>query len=92
MRINSRGTSEQIVCKVWPKNMIEQEHLRSPWFYRTRNKTKIVEFKAIKVMKRRAKINVICIKNWKRHKKRGNSENDLNPHLLQKEDDECYLK
>ena len=43
-------------------------------------------------MKRRAKINVICIKNWKRHGKRGNSENDLNPHLLQKEDDECYLK
>ena len=72
--------------------MIEQEHLRSPWFYRTRNKTKIVEFKAIKVMKRRAKINVICIKNWKRPKKRGNSENDLNPHLLQKADDECYLK
>lgn len=71
--------------------MIEREYLRSRWFYRTRNKKNIVEFKVIKVMKR-TKINVICIKNWKRHGKRGNSENNLNPHLLQKENDGCYLK
>ena len=41
---------------------------------------------------KRTKINVICIKNWKRHGKRGNSEKVLNPHLLQKENDGCYLK